>query len=909
MTESRVRVPTLFDEAWDSIIITTYGADLPFYERDLWRQINRAKNRLIFADDRQLQRRLLAVESTSLLRHVNRSYVLAPIRLAGAAHAKLILLLAEDRGLLAVGSGNLDMGGYASQGECFTTYRWSEKYPQHLHAFVVVKDFLEEVTARRLVDEVVNPRLQQAWQDAPWIYGAVGDGTSTVRHNLEEPLLDQFIDLIDGRPVREVVVHAPFYDHKCRALSELIDRTQPQSLQILLQERITSVDPSRLSEVLSKASSKAEVRTVQAHENGTFLHAKFIIARLNSSDVCLQGSPNMSTPALLQDGLTGNIEIANLLEDNSGVFEHLVSDLIVSPDPVDVLSLGLSLAESDDESNDDYYAPLAQELSWVPPRLTGVFQGVVNTPPDLIVGELIADKVEWHLDVPRNETTPFMATLGESVAAELDRVAVVTFVFDSGRRTAPAYPYHLNTLIALSSGQGRTDLLRQAGDFDLDDEELEQLLVQLDEVLIVDGKSLWRMLKRKVPEPAEDEDSVTLYYDDLDWDAIRSYPKLAQYRAWDQRGQADPTGLGILLKSISDRFRSEVRQRSGGGAADEIEADTGDDSLDDLAKIIDAEDEQTAEAEQAEAEHRRMNARTRIRRQFRSFVKRFVKGLTDIEFTRLVGPSVIVPSYIVLNHLCWKLAQLELIDRRFVVDVQLELWKFFWGDADGPGYLMAMSEAEQLLSIEILDAHDAEAVLLASVHQSYDVVREFEDAEVVRVRDQWRLFLTHDLGGVGTASVHDAAVVSGTGSDPLPLADFIADLVGLAGYTPDRETIGAVAEIAGCRASAVSRKSRMVNRGDLGECFVDVFEISDPHVGLHSSATLRIFSELARLLPEEQYLRVKHAQTGTVAFADYERGEGLWYDPQANEEFKFNPPSPSTYPWDAAVGRLQALVA
>ena len=80
------------------------------------------------------------------------------------------------------------------------------------------------------------------------------------------------------------------------------------------------------------------------------------------------------------------------------------------------------------------------------------------------------------------------------------------------------------------------------------------------------------------------------------------------------------------------------------------------DSLDDLAKTIDAEDEQTAEAEQAEAEHHRMNARTRIRRHFRSFVKRFVKGLTDVEFTRLVGPSVIVPSYVVFNHLCWKLA-------------------------------------------------------------------------------------------------------------------------------------------------------------------------------------------------------------------------------------------------------------
>ena len=909
MTAPRIRVPTLFDEAWDSVIITTYGADLAFYERDLWRQIDRAKNRLIFADGRQVDRRLLAVENTSPLRHVNRTYVLAPMRLPGAAHAKLILLLAEDQGLLAVGSGNLGMGGFASQGECFTTYSWSEEDPQHFHAFVAAKDFLEQVIARGLVDEIVRPRLQQAWRDAPWIFGAADEATSTVRHNLELPLLDQFIDVIDGRPVRELVVHAPFYDHRCSALSELIGRTQPQSLQILLQERITSVDPRRLSEVLSTAPNQVEVRAVQAHERGTFLHAKFVVARLNSSDVCLQGSPNVSTPALLQAGLTGNIEIANLLEATPGAFDHLVSDLVVSADPVDVSSLGLSLAEGDDEPDDDDDAALVRELSWIPPRLTGVFQGEVGSPPGLIVGESTADDVEWHLDAPRDGMTPFSAILGESAAAELSSVAAVAFVFDSDRRTVPAYPYHLNALIALSSGQGRTDLLKQAGDFDLDDEELEKLLVQLDEVLIVDGRSLWRMLKRKVPEPADDEESVSLLYDDLDWDAIRSHPKLAQYRAWDQRGHADPTGLGILLGSIADRFRSEVRQRRGEGAAGEIETETAGDSLDDLAKTIEAEDEETAEAEQAEVERRWMSARTRARRQFRSFVKRFVTGLTDIEFTRLVGPSVIVPSYVVFNHLCWKLAQLDLIDRPFVVDAQVELWRFFWGDSDGSGYLATMSEAEQLASIDILDAHCAEAVLLASMHQAYDIAWELEDEDVVRVRDEWRVILTHDLGGVGRTSVQDAAAVSGTGPDPLPLVDFVAQLTGLAAYTPDHEILTAVAEIVGCRASAVSRTRRKVHRGGLGDEIVKVFEISDPVVELDSSTALRLVSELARLLPEEQYLRVSHSKTGTVAFADYELGVGIRYDPRTDEEFEFDPPVASTQSWDAAVERLQALAA
>ena len=909
MTAPRVIVPRLFDEEWDSLIIATYGADLAFYERDLWRQVGRAKNRLIFADSRQAQRRLSA-ESGSSLRHVNRSYVLAPIRLGGAAHAKFILLLAEDRGLLAVGSGNLGMDGYASQGECFTTYRWTAEDSQHLHAFVAAKNFLEQVISRRLVDEIVKPRLQQAWQDAPWLYGAVHEPTSTVRHNLDEPLLSQFIDAIDGRPVSELVVHAPFYDHRCRALSELIDRTRPEALQILVQERITSVDPLRLANALSTAPSEVEVRTVQAQESGTFLHAKFLIAHLNSSEVCLQGSPNVSTPALLQDALTGNIEIANLLEGPPGAFKHLVSDLVISAEPVEISSLGLSLAEDEDGSDDDGYESFARELSWASPRLTGIFQGEIETPPGLIIGESTVEDVDWSLEAPQDSITSFTALLGESAAAMLNRVDSVSFVFDNDRRTPPAFPYHLHNLIALSSGQGRTDLLKQAGDFDLDDEELEQLLVQLDETLIVDGQSLWRMLKRKVPQPADEADSEALSYDDLDWDAIQSHPKLAQYRTREQRGHTDdPTGLGILLGSIADRFRSEVRRRKGEGVDGEIDTEISDDPLDDLANTIDAEDEETAEADHAEQDRRRTNARARARRQFRSFVKRFVSGLTDDSFIQLVGTSVIVPSYIVFNHLCWKLAQLDLIDRPFVIDAQVELWQFFWGSETSPGYLATMSEAEQLAAIEILDTHRAEAVLIASIYQAYDIAWDLEDADVVRLRDQWRVILMHDLGGVGAASAQDAATVSGSGPDPLPLADFVAYLVGLAEYTTDYEVLAAIAEVLGCSATALRRKRQKVHRGDLGDTYVTVFEVSDPLVDLDSSRVQLLFSELARLNPEEDYFRVSHAESGAVAYADYKLNVGLWYDLETDDYVEFEPPDASIHAWDAAVERLLALAA
>ena len=78
MTSPRITVPTLFDERWDSVLICTYGADLAFYERDLWRQLDRARNRIIFADARQMARKLADAEARARLRQVNRTYVLAP---------------------------------------------------------------------------------------------------------------------------------------------------------------------------------------------------------------------------------------------------------------------------------------------------------------------------------------------------------------------------------------------------------------------------------------------------------------------------------------------------------------------------------------------------------------------------------------------------------------------------------------------------------------------------------------------------------------------------------------------------------------------------------------------------------------------------------------------------------------
>jgi hypothetical protein len=170
-------------------------------------------------------------------------------------------------------------------------------------------------------------------------------------------------------------------------------------------------------------------------------------------------------------------------------------------------------------------------------------------------------------------------------------------------------------------------------------------------VLLVDGRSVWRMLRRKIPEVNENADGPRLAYDELDWEAIQSHPKLAQYRSWKQPAGTDPTGLGILLGSIAERFRQEVALRRGEPLPLEVvQVDVEDKGLDDLSSWVAPEDEDEVEQVQLAREKRRQSARARARRLFLNFVRRFVSGITDSEFVRLVGSSVILPSYVVFNH-------------------------------------------------------------------------------------------------------------------------------------------------------------------------------------------------------------------------------------------------------------------
>ena len=137
------------------------------------------------------------------------------------------MLAAPGSGLAIVGSGNLTLGGYASQGEQFCVYRYNGAQDQ-LPPFAAVRQLLDGLAAREWVDPVARWHLDQIWAGAPWLGASIPPGTPMpVRHNLHAPLLSQLAERIGGHRVGEVVVHAPFYDLTCAALGRLLDADRP----------------------------------------------------------------------------------------------------------------------------------------------------------------------------------------------------------------------------------------------------------------------------------------------------------------------------------------------------------------------------------------------------------------------------------------------------------------------------------------------------------------------------------------------------------------------------------------------------------------------------------------------------------------------------------------------------------
>src|SRR4051794_19785080 len=189
---SELPLPEQLKGSWDHTLILTYGMDLAFFEQTIMRQLPaRCRNRIILGDGVHFLEACADNQQSGLARTVNHRYVAEGIFAPRAAHAKLILLCNPDQGRLLVGSGNLNLGGYASGGELFTQYDYRADTPKHLAAFIAVRELLQGLMVRRYLSSAAERYLQRILNQTPWLYQAPATSERSVRHNLTQSFLQQ----------------------------------------------------------------------------------------------------------------------------------------------------------------------------------------------------------------------------------------------------------------------------------------------------------------------------------------------------------------------------------------------------------------------------------------------------------------------------------------------------------------------------------------------------------------------------------------------------------------------------------------------------------------------------------------------------------------------------------------------
>jgi hypothetical protein len=885
---TELALPLELEGAWEHALIVSYGADLPFFERILARQLPVAcRNRVILADRRQYLEACIRYAEGGQVRTLNQHYVVDGVAARHAMHAKLILLASPARGRLLVGSGNLGFEGYASGGEIFTRYTYEPEATGHLAAFVSARQFLERLIERGALGAVATQRIEYLFENAPWLYQAT-DNTSPLWHNLDESFLDQIVRELDGADVDELVVAAPFYDAEARALSELIRRTRPHRVRLLVQPERTSVNPTAIDRVAGQFPGQFEIVPIQRPDD-PYIHAKLILATVGERTLCLQGSPNLSQVALLRSGEEANFELANAFVGARGGFDGLLAALEFGPPAASASVLALSYEPLEAEPPEVLAGWHLTRGEWERNELVLHFRG---DPPDLDEVGLLVGEHRFQLDVLGRSDEALRLDLQKEAQELLERSLPVVLIWREGddeARSNPIFPHNIAALERALEATTSSDRLAWVGSLDgLDDDELERLLQELADAVVVDQDSLWRLAGREPRAHAEDEE-VFLAYEDVDYEALREHPKLRQYLAgFGSGGGGQRSRIQLILSSIAASFRPEHSE-----AAAPRQTLT---ALDEA----DAETEEELEEQAEERERRRATLEGHLRRVFQNFIRRYLRGATTPEFEERVGFEVMTQNYLIFSFILLRLFRKPWMPTRFLVEAMLETQERFLGTRDGDGVLQRLTPDQRERSLAWLREQHADGLLLAGTFLAASVTRA-EEHEAVRLelRDAWRAQLHTLPVALGSEALSDAVhVLSGpVAGSSVRRSAVVSELRALANFETESSFLASL----GAGAAWFDQVSVMrpaLKRQTVVKCLYLSVPPAEGERGVRE--ILGRWMQFADI----DFYRIQVEDPKVICFYDRTAGEGVYWDGSEPHDFTEQPVATSR--WDTALDRLFA---
>ncbi|MEU9513281.1 hypothetical protein [Micromonospora sp. NPDC048169] len=849
-------VPEQVQGAWTNLIVLTYSAHLDFFETHLLRQLSRVPNRIVLADDRRLAEQFAtAARSGQRLGQANRTYLAAPVRNPWAAHAKAVLLTTSTAGRLLVGSGNLGPDGYAEPGELWHRYTYDDSIGEHADVFAALRSLIDGIAAWGWLDPAAVAGLGLAWSSTPWLIPQP-TAQQPLHHNLDTPLIEVITAAVDG-PVELLTVHAPFYDEDVAALGQLLDRLRPRRLRVLLTPD-TSVDGGRLTALATRPGTAVSLERVHVTDAPTaFLHAKFIHVVGSKQEVLVTGSANMSRRALLLTAATGNIELAVIETRPRGGFVGLYKPLTIQPLPT-AESISLTFRGGGATPSAGAVALLYSELQGN--LLTLVFNAALGSGmPDLV----FPDGTAVLALAAQGDGTSFRFRLADRDVDRLTHGGRIDVRLPGSAGTAdpePTWPYHVDSLRGRMERSGDDNhLLSSTGTLPRDDSDLFQLLRQLEQTLIFDPETAWKVAGTKTGTEAGDGgDGERLRWEEIDWDRLYRHPRYRGYQRSRGPDGEPASDIEVILSSIAARL---------GGAA-------GPSTMGDRDNDLDAGGEPD-DVELKEELTRRLSVSTRTRMACNRLAIRFTAALQNKAFQEKLGPTLTVRNAVILGHVLRELLHGDAIDPGRAIMAQLATWSFLWGPKSN---VASLPGEERAAAEQVLTGAKARQTMLRALSElaAYDLDDELRSA----VRDQAQALLLSPTLGL------DQHLLRLTASDARQAAALVANLRYVAGNYTGREIVELMSASWDIRAASV-RWERTIVRRLAGQGFparsseVDVLRVQEPIAGLTVDRAATDLACLAAHLivggTDLDYVRIRFAEGRDVAYWDAATGEGICF--------------------------------
>jgi hypothetical protein len=693
---------------WSRLVLLTYSFDLPFFEAYLLPALVQggARSIAIAADATWLQARLPAWLAAGEVREAGRSYTLSGVRVPGAFHPKVLLAADETAGAVLVGSGNISAWGMATGGELFSLVEWREGEVPSLAR--ETWRFCRDAARLLSVDDLFAARVDALAGLVPAL--AVPTIDNTLLHNLTEPLIEQFVRRLAGREVTSLLAWSPFTDRRLAALAALVERLRPARITLAFQPGLTGIDGEHLA-ALAAQHPGVDWRFVEldtsfrdvpgGRDTGAarqLVHAKGLLITVSSGEeFLLTGSPNLSAPALLRTASEANVEVGVLARGRD-----LRSRLF---DPDGPVSLGevvgadtLTWAADPDDDLVVGSAPAVELLAatWDGTTLALQIRRAFPSDPEVLIDQqrrlpLVAAAGSVHASPPPGEI-PTHATL-----------------IWSGGRSGPVVVADLGRLegLARSGGAARHTPL-EALDYG-GDSDLLALLEELARLAILSSHDIARLLRgQAAPSETEEAAEATgkvapVDLGSIDFEAIRQHPRGSAYGTRADRA-FDAPRLELWLDDVVRQFDALREQQRLRLVRPEPIAD------DEMA------DEDTAVHAEPQ---RRWPVSRRVRVRVHHRVRRYIDGIADPRFRRLVTPDWMAQNYaLFLDFLrrLWDRAAdpaTAILESAALRQLARDLLVNFWGSDERAGYWAALNEEERLTVGVLLEERHSVALTIA----------------------------------------------------------------------------------------------------------------------------------------------------------------------------------------------------